>query len=241
MLEFTRPHHKLIQKALRNFNSEYLDEHRILFGGGTRIALELDEYRESIDIDFLCPDKESYRAVRAVVTPNSLGNIVKSEFEYLREIRLDRDGTRCFIQMEGVPIKLEFVSFANYEIKKDEINQFEVPSIDHQSCYLTKILANADRYNDRPYKDIFDLLTMFENWGEISDETWHAADNHYSFKEVFRGLEIACSKIQNDPQKYLTIACDELKIESMRANQIVFEVNTKFAAYIRQKKEFYIK
>lgn len=241
MLEFTRPHHKLIQKALKNFNSEYLDEHRILFGGGTRIALELNEYRESIDIDFICPDKESYRAVRAVVTPNSLGNLVKSEFEYIREIRLDRDGTRCFIRMEDVAIKLEFVSFADYEIEKYNIDRFEVPSIDRQSCFLTKILANADRYNDRPYKDIFDLLAMFENWGEISEETWCAADNHYSFKEVFRGLEIACSKIEENPQKYLNIACDELKIEQMRANHIVYEVNTKFAKYIKQKREFYIK
>ncbi|WP_322543705.1 nucleotidyl transferase AbiEii/AbiGii toxin family protein [Pantoea eucrina] len=31
----------------------------MFFGGGTRIALEINEYRESIDVDFLCPDRAS--------------------------------------------------------------------------------------------------------------------------------------------------------------------------------------
>ncbi|GAB7225145.1 hypothetical protein VoSk93_43660 [Vibrio owensii] len=47
------------------------------FGGGTRIALELDEFRESIDIDFLCPNKDSYRSVRQEVMNVTLGNLVK--------------------------------------------------------------------------------------------------------------------------------------------------------------------
>ena len=48
---YTQPHHQLIEQLLQGFNHEYLGSHNILFGGGTRIALELKEYRTSVDID----------------------------------------------------------------------------------------------------------------------------------------------------------------------------------------------
>lgn len=50
-MAFLRQHHRLIARALENFNADYLRANRILFGGGTRIALELGEFRESVDID----------------------------------------------------------------------------------------------------------------------------------------------------------------------------------------------
>jgi hypothetical protein len=50
MFEFKRPRHKLIQAALGQFNAGFLKQNRIYFGGGTRISMELDEYRESVDI-----------------------------------------------------------------------------------------------------------------------------------------------------------------------------------------------
>lgn len=52
---FHRPHHQRIFQVLQKFNATYLAEHSILFGGGTRIALKIEEYRESIDIDFFAP------------------------------------------------------------------------------------------------------------------------------------------------------------------------------------------
>ncbi|MEC8566827.1 MAG: nucleotidyl transferase AbiEii/AbiGii toxin family protein [Pseudomonadota bacterium] len=81
--------HELILKALNDFNSEYLRQHNILFGGGTRIALELGEFRESIDIDFLCLDKNSFRAVRNQVQEDSLGKLLKNSIDILK-LRTDR-------------------------------------------------------------------------------------------------------------------------------------------------------
>ncbi|MEZ5534816.1 MAG: nucleotidyl transferase AbiEii/AbiGii toxin family protein [Thiolinea sp.] len=69
-----------------------MHEHHIYFGGGTRICLELDEYRESVDIDFLCPDRKAYIAVRETLNSASLGQLVNQDFSYLREIRADRYG-----------------------------------------------------------------------------------------------------------------------------------------------------
>jgi len=50
---FKRPHHQRIDRILHAFKPEILEEACCLFGGGTAIALSLDEYRESVDIDFL--------------------------------------------------------------------------------------------------------------------------------------------------------------------------------------------
>lgn len=79
MQEYKIKHHNVIRSVLNNFNADVFFENSILFRGGTRIALEIDEYRESIDIDFLYPNKLSYRSVREQVKSHSLGNLVKKD------------------------------------------------------------------------------------------------------------------------------------------------------------------
>jgi len=59
---FERPHHQRIGKILHAFNAALLHETKCYFGGGTAIVLSLDEYRESLDIDFLCASNDGYQA-----------------------------------------------------------------------------------------------------------------------------------------------------------------------------------
>lgn len=222
-------HHKKIYSALNYFNAEFLDEHNILFGGGTRIALELDEYRESIDIDFICPDKNSYKAVRDEVTNISLGNLVKKDFDYVREIHSTRSGVRTAIKIDDTPIKLEFVSFADYELTKSTGNRFVVPYLDVKSCYVNKLLANADRYSE--YKDIFDLMAMFHYWGAIPDESWNISAEHYTYKTLFYGLEKAFSNKDN----YLKKA-EEYSVSDKVRSILMTEIFPKFKDYIALEK-----
>jgi hypothetical protein len=147
-----------------NERLQYLSANGIFFGGGTRIALELDEFRESVGIDFLCADAESYRAVRSQVSSNSLGNLLKSDsaLEFARQIRADRDAVRTFVLLGGnKPIKLEFIRFDDYGLGKQSTPLLgSIPCIDHDSCFMTKLLTNADRYSDPNKKDIVDLCVM---------------------------------------------------------------------------------
>ena len=210
--QYKRTYHQRLHQVLQQFNSSYLNDHCILFGGGTRIALELDEYRQSVDIDFFCVGKNAFRAVRSVVTETTLGDLVRQDFNYPRDIRADRDAVRCFISDQDIVIKLEFVFFLDELINADTRNIFPVPAIDRTSCYLSKLLANADRYNTPPYKDIFDLLAMFDQWGEIPQQAWHQAEEHYGKKAIWHGLEKAYRQIKQQPQKYSEIATQELDI-----------------------------
>lgn len=66
---FKRPHHQTIAKILNAFDADILADAECYFSGGTAIALELNEYRESVDIDFLCASQDGYRKLRKFVYP----------------------------------------------------------------------------------------------------------------------------------------------------------------------------
>lgn len=198
-------HHQVIESALNNFNADFLCKNNILFGGGTRIALEISEYRESVDIDFLCPDVASYRAVREEVDNLSLGNIVNHQFNYIDEIRFDRYGVRAFVKHEGTRIKIEIVSFERYNLSIEKSGLFSVPAIDRESCFYTKLLANTDRCLNPPYKDIFDILAMDYAWGGVSETSVKSACQLYG-NSVLRCLIKSITDIQNNKSKYKQIA-----------------------------------
>lgn len=78
-MTYQRLVHRTIAQLLEKFDDTFFQTHGILFGGGTRISMELDEYRESVDIDFFCRGADSYRAVRSEVASNGLGSLLRSD------------------------------------------------------------------------------------------------------------------------------------------------------------------
>ncbi|MGB0563435.1 MAG: nucleotidyl transferase AbiEii/AbiGii toxin family protein [Spirulinaceae cyanobacterium] len=60
--------HQQIQTILSCLNASLLAESRAYFGGGTVLAMELDEYRQSHDIDFICSIATAgYKNLRRVI------------------------------------------------------------------------------------------------------------------------------------------------------------------------------
>lgn len=222
MANYQLSHHQLIATALKQFNADFLAKHTICFGGGTRIALELDEYRESVDIDFLCPNVAAYRVVREQITTASLGSLVQQEFEYLREIRADRYAVRTFLKLEEAVVKLEIVSCDEYRLTAGlDKTLFSVPYLSHESCWITKLLANADRALTAPFKDVFDLVAMHLTWGAIPQTAWSEAERHYGNvpqRELLKALDAMLSK----PDFYLTCAAD-MKMKPDWARRIVYQ------------------
>lgn len=232
MTEYKIAHHKIIRSVLDNFNADFFIENSIFFGGGTRIALEIHEYRESVDVDFLCPDKAAYRAVREQVTSGSLGLLVKKEFNYIREIAFDRYAVRTFIKEQDVNIKLEIVSFDNYELVGDSGTLFPVPYIDKETCFYTKLLANSDRCLQGQCKDIFDILAMYDAWSGIPDNAIRKAEGHYGssiMKDLIRSLNDMCS----NKEKYLKIA-DDMLIQRDFATKLVDIIAPKLLVSFQQ-------
>jgi len=221
--EYKVHHHQILCSALEQFNADFLLENRIAFGGGTRIALELSEYRESVDIDFLCPDKHSYRAVREQVMSNTFGSLVRRDFSYPREIMFGRDKVYTVIDFNNTLIKVEILNCDSYDLQVETGSLFPVPYLSRESCFYTKLLANADRAKMPPYKDIIDLLMMYRCWGDIPESSLDKARCHYgdiALKSLISSLE----HIQSHRKLYVDNAVTNLLVDRTLADDLFSDV-----------------
>ncbi len=208
---FKRLHHQRIEKALRAFNADLLIQARCYFGGGTAIALALDEYRESVDIDFLCAGAENWRMLRNAVAPPTLGSLVAAPVHYARETRTERDKIFTRLIVDGTPIKVEFVLEARLDRLDGAMDErLGVPVLAHEDLYAEKLLANTDRGNDRSAmsRDLIDLGMMIQRWGPIPQQAWRRVLHVYgdaavrAFKKNRRMLDdsdyvLACMENMN--------------------------------------------
>lgn len=171
---FERPRHRLIGQLLEALDDQLLLEHRCYFGGGTAIALSHGEYRESIDVDFICSSLAGYRGLRELVSARAMAWAFKSPDRALglaREPRVDQYGIRCAIDVEGTAIKFEVVFENRIELAKpiDQERICGVWTLSHEDMVATKLMANTDRWADDSVlgRDLVDLA-MLTDTGELS-------------------------------------------------------------------------
>ncbi len=156
-------------------NAEMLNQHACYFGGGTAIAMKCDEFRESVDMDFMVSDLTCYRQLRmALQAPNLLADLFgvgRGPLSQLPEIRADQYGIRTRLHLPGTTIKFEIVFEARIE--------FDQPGADDQIAGIvtlteidlvaSKLLANVDRWADPSVmnRDVIDLAML-----QPGIETW---------------------------------------------------------------------
>jgi hypothetical protein len=178
---YKQARHEVVHQVLSTLNRELLNDCACYFGGGTRIVMELDEYRESLDIDLLCADREGYRTLRSEIAPDSLGCILARPCTLAREVRADRYGIRTFMARGDMRIKFEIVAEARISLSCQDVTNIPIVSLDRVSCVAEKLLANADRWADRSvlFRDIIDLAFMASYWGAPSLEAFDRAERAY--------------------------------------------------------------
>lgn len=167
MFEPERARHRTVLRALEALDPAFLEGAQCFFGGGTRIVLELDEYRESADIDFLCSSRDGYRALRSTVTDRSLGRIEAKKLKLAREVIADRYGIRTILEIGGEKLKFEIILEGRIGLTGGAADRIPVPVLDASSCCAEKFLANADRWGDESAlgRDVVDLAFMAARWG----------------------------------------------------------------------------
>lgn len=170
MASFRLAAHNEVLAILRQLDGEFLGKARCYFGGGTRIVLELGEYRESKDIDFLCADVAGYRALRESISQDSLGAVAKAGLRLARDVRADQYGIRTAVQCASGPVKLEIVREARIGLDGSPAARLPVPCLSRLHCFAEKLLANADRGMDSSTlsRDAVDLAFMVQGWGKES-------------------------------------------------------------------------
>ena len=202
---FRRQHHNDILRALRCLNGSLLLDAECYFGGGTAIVLNLNEYRESMDIDFLCASQEGYRKLRQALWGRSdLAGLLlpEAELKTLRDVRTDQYGIRTLIGVKDVAIKFEIVRESRIQLTGNIDDRFGVPVLTRDCMYAEKLLANADRWADKSVlnRDILDLSMMMSQWGQIPDGAWALAESAYG-DTIRKAYNAAVQRIRNP--KYL--------------------------------------
>lgn len=217
---FERDHHQRIGKALEAVDATFLADAKCYFGGGTASALLIGEYRESLDIDFLCADQEGYRKLRSAVFDKGLDAIFPNGMEAVRELRADAYGVRAVINVDGTPIKLEIVREARIDLAGEHVPSLPVMCLDRTSLFAEKLLANADRFNDKSVmsRDIIDLMVMEANWGRIPKAAWDKANAAYGASAIL-SYEKAKQKLRDDPA-YLSECVRNMQITEKAKNTL---------------------
>lgn len=193
---YQRPHHQRIQWLLSQLDRDLLSQAQCYFGGGTAIVLKLNEYWESVNVDFLCASHEGHRELRNTVNQNSLGGLLSPPVPLAREVKADRYGIRTFCLVDGVPIKLEIVREDRVALTGQIEPQFPVPVLSQVDMFTEKLLANTDRWADRSTasRDLIDFGMMVHHWGGIPHEAWLKAEMAYG-ESVKRAYNAACQQM----------------------------------------------
>ena len=149
--------------------------------------MELGEFRESVDVDFLCEDREGYRILRGAVTQSSLGDIFSRNFDLMRDVRADMYGIRTFLRVDGQPVKFEVIFEGRIPLAGETRSPFPVEVLGRPSCFAEKLLANADRGRDPSAnaRDVIDLAFMAANWSE-DDQRIGMATAQSAYGDVVR-------------------------------------------------------
>lgn len=214
---FKRVHHLRIASILADLDSDLLNRTGCYFGGGTAIVLLRDEFRESLDIDFMVSNLEGYRLLRSHLTSSKgLASILlpRSNLQAVREIRADQYGIRTFVQIAESQIKFEIVFEGRI--------QFDCPGSDDQICGVTrltvsdlvasKILANSDRWADDSVfnRDLIDLALL----NPAKDQLMRGLDKAYLAygESALRDLRKAIEKLNTRPLR-LNECMASLKID----------------------------
>lgn len=203
---------------LSALDAPLLAEHHCWFGGGTAIVLANDEYRESVDVDFLVSDQRSYRELRQLVRDRGLEALATRPLVVGRPPAVDGYGIRTSVLVEKVAIKFEIIHEGRIELDtpspQDEI--CGVRLLTRADQVASKLLANDDRWADTSTfnRDLLDLAMMRPDAAALAAGARKAVDAYG--KTVGESLGKAVAYLQERPHR-LDEYIQALKIDAPRA------------------------
>lgn len=182
-------------------------ECRCWFGGGTAIVLDLDEYRLSKDIDFLCAHQDGYRTLRSRVVAGGASALFAAPVRQEREFRADQYGIRGIVSVGGIPLRFEVVREARITLDGAPHPFLGVPVLSGTDQVAEKLLANADRGLDPAAgcRDAVDLGMLAARRGPFPAEAVAKAERAYG-GDVRRKLEAVLARLSAEEGRRATAA-----------------------------------
>jgi len=223
-MDSKQAHHKRITTILEAMNSELLEDAQCLFGGGTAIAMQINNFRLSTDIDFICSNREGYRKLRGLIgqlSSTGLSPLFDRPISQLRETRADRYGIRSVLEVEGTPVKFEIVREDRISLDASFNRLHGVPMLSRIDPYAEKLLANSDRWADSSVlsRDIIDLAIMIRTWGDIPGEALDKARAAYGEAPIKELMSASSMLIQHET--YRRRCFSNLQIEPLVQDSLI--------------------
>jgi len=207
-----------VAEVLSRLDAPLLAEHNCWFGGGTAIVLAHGEFRESVDIDFLVSDQQSYRQLRQMVRDQGLHALATRELELGRPPSVDGYGIRTSVLVAGVAIKFEIIHEGRLDLDTPSSGD-EICGVRHLTRtdqVATKLLANDDRWADTSTfsRDLIDLAMMKPDTVALTAGARKAAEAYGT--TVGKSLRKAVAYLQDRPHR-LDESIQALTIDAPRA------------------------
>ena len=218
---FERPEHNIILELLASMKQDVLRDNNCYFGGGTAIVLSLDEYRQSLDVDFLCADVDGYRELRnGFFEHRGIGFLFPDDVIPLRDVRADATSVRLFLEFKGQRIKFEIVREARIELEGVPHPDLIVPTLCVRDMFAEKLLANSDRCYDRSvaYRDAIDLGHLVAAHGGLDVDAVAKAERAYG-ADILRKMKGVLNLLID--RKEVQHAADVLLMDYERTIQVV--------------------
>ncbi|API52602.1 hypothetical protein BMW22_14155 [Rhizobium leguminosarum] len=200
-MEFRRPEHRTIAAALRLMETDFLLANKCWFAGGTAIVMHLDEYRLSLAVDFLCADGDGYRALRMAAVESGVGAFFGKTVAALRDFRTDQYGIRTVLTLDRQPIRFEIVREARIALEGTVDPRLGVPMLSLPDMFAEKLLANADRCQDRAvaYRDAIDLGMLLTRYVEIPAVAVFKATEAYG-QDIERKIGWVLARLEDETE-----------------------------------------
>ena len=180
---FRREAYRAVLDVLERMDAALLDGARCWFAGGSRLAMDLGECRESLDLDFLCADPSGYADLRLAVRAGGPGALFCGDAPaFPREPRIDQYGIRFVASVASGALRVEIVREGRVAFGPPAR-----PSWSPVACLSTvdrvteKLLANSDRGADPDTlgRDAIDLAVLRASAGAIPADAWARAEAAY--------------------------------------------------------------
>lgn len=185
--------HECIRKILSVVNGTILNKFDIRFTGGTAIALNHVEYRQSDDMDFMVCGKGRFFEFVNILKLNGLDTIFTNKCISTQKqcrVKWERDALRLFVFGAEESIKMEFFVEDRLEPGPSVPGIFGIMTNSPKDLVVSKFLALFDRFPSRASKrrDLYDLLALSTLVDERTfDLAMSAAEAiYYGVPEVFR-------------------------------------------------------
>jgi len=225
---FDRAHHERIQTILNRMNQDLMVEAEAYFGGGTAIVMELGEYRESVDIDFLCSSRAGYAALRTAFHHGNFNALFPEGVTQEGDFVADQYGIRGWVSVDDDrDVKFEIIRESRIDLFGARNDELGVLQLDRVCMYCEKLLANVDRGLDRVSlnRDAMDLLMMERRWGPLPERSREMAIEAYG-ESVMDAYERSLNALGS--RKWLDRCCEEMEISDAVRDELIEQLGGRY-------------